>query len=95
MNLATHLVHNLQLAEHAAFVGAEALHMDLAFDFVEGDLLAHMEDTVLKMQEDYELARQALYDALTDTLTPANAMLHTVRLVWEKRIAEADDYFND
>lgn len=92
MTNATHLVITLYLAEHLAFVGAEALHLDVAFDFVDGDLLTHIENTLLRAHEDYELALSALKGALNATLTPANAMLYTVSLVWAKRIAEADEF---
>lgn len=93
---ASHLVTNLWLTERAAFIGAEALYLlECEADIPGTDILKIMEDTVLRMEEDYELALQALRDALSSTLTPEQGMLHVVAAVWDKRIAEADDYFNE
>ena len=92
---ATTLVFNLWLTERAAFVSAKVLYLECEVDLPGTDVMTLMEDTTLKAEEDYELCLSALCEALSYELTPANGMLCTVSAVWDKRIAEADDYFND
>ncbi len=92
MNLATALVTDLYRAQQACNNAAIDFH-----NFLD----THVPTTddakifLFELDEEYALAHNALMRALSDMLTPENAMLHTVALVWAKQSYEANDYFNE
>lgn len=95
MNLATALVTDFYLAQQACDNAARYLYAETSMGPLPTPAINRMTDELFELDEQYALAHNALMRALSDMLTPENAMLHTVALVWAKQSYEANDYFNE